>query len=118
MRVIAINRRGFGQSTPLRADEIGYIRPPPRSDTKIQHSNPLQGSAEAHAAFHEHRVHEIAHCLKKLNAISTDGTGITLMGWSLGNLYCVKLIDMLQSGHLPELENIVKGYIAYGNLLF
>jgi pimeloyl-ACP methyl ester carboxylesterase len=107
LRLIAVSRRGFGGSTPFHADEVDAIKR-------------KEASKDDFAKFMADRAWELATFIRILtekNAGILQG-GISLMGWSLGNAYCLKLLEMLEDGAFGELgamlNTILDGYIMYG----
>lgn len=112
--MIAVNRRGFGRSTPFTKEEVeGIILPRP------SHYKFTRDAGAEHVRFMEKRAHELAIFLKKLLDQEHEHR-ITLMGWSMGNLFCLKLWEMISNDSLgllgEDLRKLLKGLILYGEL--
>ena len=102
LRVVALNRRGFSNSTPLSPNDIQLLR---------------SKQLENHTRFLRDRAWELANFLVLLNRKGIQGQFI-LVGWSLGNAFCLKLLEMLEDGSFGELgiqlRKLLATYIIYG----
>ena len=102
LRFIALNRRGFMNSTCLLKEDIQLLQ------TK---------AIENHTRFLEGRSRELGRFIIALNKRGIRGR-FTLLGWSLGNAFCLKLIQMIEERSLGELgaqlSDILGGYIIFG----
>jgi pimeloyl-ACP methyl ester carboxylesterase len=111
LRVIAVDRRHYGKSTPFTEAELA----PLKADDALE-----TGAIEP---FMDQRAVEIAKFIKAL--VETDSLpkpdgqqgGMVLIGWSIGNVFGLDFLA--RSARLPcELRAIlgtyVRGYVIYG----
>jgi len=101
LRVIALNRRGFSKSTRLTEYDLGLLRSKQRDN---------------HIIFLGNRARELAQFIVSLASLGINGS-ITLLGWSLGNVFCLKMIEMMEENALGELNSqlrkLLSSYIIY-----
>ncbi|KZS94234.1 alpha/beta-hydrolase [Sistotremastrum niveocremeum HHB9708] len=108
IRLICVNRRDFPSSTPYAPQEIDPVR---------------TGDAQDYAKFMNARAQELGRFIHHL--LEVEGIpgldekgqgGVSLLGWSLGNVFCLSLLDNLNN--LPpnvaqSLEKNLDSYIMY-----
>lgn len=108
MRIIAFNRRGYVGSTPYASEELESLK------TK---------NVAVDSKFLRDRGLEIAKLLiwtvqeLQIPSVSVKGGGITLMGWSIGNITTMAMLRSLPT--FPEgVRNVVvkylRNFIVYG----
>jgi pimeloyl-ACP methyl ester carboxylesterase len=110
-----MNRRGFGASTVYGQEELKLLDAPATRDEPY-----VADAARNHNNFIEGRALELAHFLCSLKTrLGTEK--MVLLGWSLGNFFCLKLLEMIQNGSLhdlgDEVETMLKGFIMYGKVI-
>jgi pimeloyl-ACP methyl ester carboxylesterase len=116
LRVIAVDRRHYGESTPFTEAELAPLKAEDALET---------GAIEP---FMDRRAVELAKLIQRL--VETDSLpkpdaqhhhgGVILMGWSIGNAFGLDFLA--RSARLPsELRTVistyVRGYIIYGKCL-
>jgi hypothetical protein len=110
VRLIAVQRRDYPGSTPLSDAELAPLA---SGDPAAIRSFFLARSIEL-AAFIQHVV---GLGIPALKSSEKRHGGITLTGWSLGNLYGLSLIncvDEFPKSLADVVKTHVKTYIAYG----
>jgi len=95
IRLIALNRRQFPESTPYSEEELAFLKQPNFDRTKS-------------LVFMQKRSFELIgfvhHAIEKLSlpALSSDGVGnITILAWSLGNIYSFSIMGCFNDSELP-----------------
>jgi pimeloyl-ACP methyl ester carboxylesterase len=105
LRIIAVNRRGFSQSTRLAEHDLNLL------NSKIK---------DNHTVFLEDRARELAQVLVMLGTTTGNHASISLLGWSLGNVFCLKMVEMMEANALGalnlQLQRLMSDYIIYGGL--
>lgn len=106
IRLIALNRRMFPGSTPFSEEELAPIKPP-------------EAGAPELIAFLRERALEIIGFVQEiimrleLPANNHEGGGISILGWSLANMYCFALINAFMDPDLPdETKMMIKDCIS------
>jgi pimeloyl-ACP methyl ester carboxylesterase len=110
IRAIAINRRGYKDSSPFTPEELAPLvveASSPEDSRKF-----MKGQAVELAEFIKHLVDN-----KMVSPRNNEQGGITLLGYSLGNAYILDFLSHVST--LPdELSTLVKtyvrGYIVFG----
>jgi len=103
IRLIAMNRRGFGISSAYRQEELDLLKAP-TTQTEVHKAEATMN----HTIFVEERALELAQFLSCLRARLVFEK-VILLGWSLGNFFCLKMLELIQNGSLQELGEEVKG---------
>jgi pimeloyl-ACP methyl ester carboxylesterase len=105
VRVVALQRRGYGGSTPLTEDELADVSKPDSPE-------------EAHLAFNLGQARYIAVFVASLRNNALKGPCL-IVGWSMANRYTVPLLS--PALELPEdvvaiLEETLEAIVLYGEL--
>jgi pimeloyl-ACP methyl ester carboxylesterase len=112
IRFIALNRRTFPGSTPFSQEELEEISPSKlNASTMVEF---MHKRAMEIVGF----VHGVIKQLDLPGKISEEG-GISVLGWSLGSLYCFAFINACNDPHLPDewkktIKECVSSVILYG----
>jgi pimeloyl-ACP methyl ester carboxylesterase len=116
LRVIAVDRRHYGESTPFTEAELA----PLKADDALE-----TGAIEP---FMDRRAVELAKFIQGL--VETDSLpepdaqhhhgGVILMGWSIGNVFGLDFLA--RSARLPSelravISTYVRGYVLYGDYI-
>ena len=108
MRIVAINRRNYRGSQPLRPSEVGPLE---------------KKDFASETSFLRDRGREIAEFIKwmvdtlKIPAPTAEGGGVAVLGWSIGNVTTMAMLRFLPT--FPgDIRNVVAKYlqsfIVYG----
>jgi len=75
-----------------------------------------QKQKDNHTIFLENRARELAQFIVSLASLGINGS-IALLGWSLGNVFCLKMMEMMEENALGELnsqlQKLLSSYIIY-----
>lgn len=112
IRFIAINRRNFPGSTPFTSSELSAIQV--KGAGALEYVQFLLDRGKELVGF-------IVSAIKQLELPykNSEGGGISLMGWSLGNTYMQAIVNCLLDVDLPEewkilFEESLNSLIVYG----
>jgi len=106
VRLIALNRRMFPGSTPYSEEDLATIKPSEAGKPEL-------------ISFLRERALEIVGFIQviikglQLPCQLSLGTGISVLGWSLANMYCFALINVFMDPDLPtETRRVIKESIS------
>jgi pimeloyl-ACP methyl ester carboxylesterase len=110
IRAIAINRRGYKDSSPFTPEELAPLAAEGR--TPEDSKKFMKGQAVELADFIKHLIDN-----NMVSRRHKDQGGITLLGWSLGNAYVIDFLSHVST--LPDelstlMKNYLSGYIVFG----
>ncbi|KAL0954052.1 hypothetical protein HGRIS_005204 [Hohenbuehelia grisea] len=112
VRLVCLNRRGFAKSTPLREGEFEFLCRPNNDNIDIA----------AHQGFVRARGSEIATFLhwfiraEGLPPREGDAGGVTLVGWSFGNLNVIAFLantSTYQPAHRELIGRHLKEFVVW-----
>lgn len=113
IRLVLVNRRGYHGSTPLDASET---TPEDVNASPKLYKTFLQNRAKDLAAFLVKFI-ELEEIPPKIESPGRASGGISLVGWSLGNIPVMSLLgfaDTLDSALIHKLETHLRKVIQYG----
>ena len=106
IRLIVLNRRDFPGSTSLSEDDLAPIKPAEADASKLiafLHERALEIIGFIHAVIKE----------LTLPVQIAQGGAISILGWSLGSMYCFAIIDAFMAPDLPiKTKEMVKECIS------
>jgi len=135
VRVVLVNRRGYAGSTPFTPEETAPFDPAQGANADVQDGSAPAPStrmvAQQYTAFLQQRGIEIARFLaafidsENIPPKSEDGSralgGISIMGWSLGNVVTLSMLAFANTFDpilLDKLEPYLRKVVIYGMCFF